>query len=125
MRSAVEEGGHEVLNPFVTLEDIEAREREKGLSDAEIYERDMALLERADALVAEVSAPSLGVGYEIGTCRERDVPVLCLARTDAQGVSAMVAGDYGLTLKRYIDTGEMKAIVAGFLRGRAGGSGPT
>lgn len=39
---------------------------DKGLSDREIHDRDMDWLIRSDLLIAEVSVPSLGVGYEIG-----------------------------------------------------------
>ena len=56
----------EVLTEFIgesTLEDIEAA----TMTDFDIYERDMALLHQADAVVAECSTPSLGVGYELGS----------------------------------------------------------
>ncbi len=39
---------------------------EKGGLDAVIYQRDIKWLQSADAVVAEVTTPSLGVGYELG-----------------------------------------------------------
>ena len=48
-------------------------------SDAFIHDRDLDWLRSADVLVAEVTTPSLGVGYEIGRCIEwgkaRDLPL--------------------------------------------------
>jgi len=64
-----------------------------GLSVAEIYERDIAWIEEADAVVAEVSTPSLGVGYELRIAEQRGIPVLCLFRADTgRKLSAMIAG---------------------------------
>ena len=42
---------------------------EKGeisIIDNDIFQRDLKWLQSADVLVAEVSTPSLGVGYELG-----------------------------------------------------------
>jgi len=36
---------------------------ETNLTDAYIYERDMEWIREADLIIAEVSTPSLGVGY--------------------------------------------------------------
>lgn len=52
---------------------------EDGLTDEHIYNRDMAWLNESDAVVAEVTTPSLGVGYEIGKV-EGKKPVLYLFR---------------------------------------------
>ena len=51
--------------------------REHRLS---MHDRDVALLTMCDVLVAEVTHPSLGVGYEIGRAVELGKPVLCLYR---------------------------------------------
>ncbi len=53
---------------------------EEDLSDDEIYARDLDWLTSCDAVVAEVTTPSLGVGWEIGVAQERGIPVLCLHR---------------------------------------------
>ncbi len=54
--------------------------QEIKLDDHEIYELDTSWLKNADALVAEVSSPSLGVGYEIGHVEALGKPILCLYR---------------------------------------------
>lgn len=53
---------------------------EKSLTDAEILERDMLWLQQSDVVVAEVTQPSLGVGFEIARAITLNKPVLCLFR---------------------------------------------
>ena len=53
---------------------------EKGGIDIAIYKRDIKWLQSADAVVAEVTTPSLGVGYELGIAEKLKKPVLCLYR---------------------------------------------
>ena len=53
---------------------------EKNLNDAEILERDMQWLSQAHIVVAEVTQPSLGVGFEIARAITLNKPVLCLFR---------------------------------------------
>ena len=45
-----------------------------------MHDRDVVLLTMCDVMVAEVTHPSLGVGYEIGRAVELGKPVLCLYR---------------------------------------------
>ena len=52
-----------------------------GPDDRYIHDRDMAWLSSCDLVVAEVTAPSLGVGYELGWATALKKPVLCLHRT--------------------------------------------
>jgi len=79
--------------------------------DTWIYERDMDWLREADALVAEVSAPSLGVGYEIAKAEEWGKPILLLYR-EAPGrkPSAMLNGNKNLEL--FVFTEEEAALNA-------------
>ena len=51
---------------------------QEKLSEREIYERDMKWLLEADAVIAEVSNASLGVGYEIARAEMMQKPLLCL-----------------------------------------------
>jgi len=56
---------------------------EDGPSDEVIYERDMAWLAEADVVIAEVTTPSHGVGYEVARAEALGKPVLCLHRRTA------------------------------------------
>lgn len=70
-----------------------------------VYARDVSWLEGSDVLVAELSTPSHGVGYEIAYALERDMPVFCLYQQDVK-VSKMITGNKqsGLTVKSYSDS---------------------
>jgi len=81
-----------VLTEHVGLEAPE-KNSENGLQDSEIYERDMKWIAEANALVAEVTVPSLGVGYEIRRAIDLQIPVLCLFRPhEEHQLSAMISG---------------------------------
>lgn len=68
-------------------------EQKIKLSDKEIYERDVAWLRSSKAMIAEVSGPSLGVGFEISYALfELKIPVLALYNDDVKKVSAMISG---------------------------------
>ncbi|XP_070313011.1 5-hydroxymethyl-dUMP N-hydrolase-like [Odocoileus virginianus] len=61
--------------------------------DRLIHDRDLAWLQQADVVVAEVTQPSLGVGYELGRAVALHKPVLCLFRPQSGRVlSAMIRG---------------------------------
>jgi hypothetical protein len=86
-------------------------------SDKEIHDRDLAWLREAHVLVAEVTTPSLGVGYEIGKATEWGTPVLCLFRP-GKGVvlSALIAASTNVTVCTYESTAELKALFERFFR---------
>jgi 2'-deoxynucleoside 5'-phosphate N-hydrolase len=70
--------------------------------DRGIHDRDLAWLKDADCLVAEVTTPSLGVGFEIGKATEWGLRVLCLFRPRAgRTLSAMIAGSDRVTVREY------------------------
>ena len=65
-----------------------------GPSDRHIHDRDMAWLASSDLVIAEVTTPSLGVGYELGWATALAKPVLCLYRTlFGRPLSAMIGGN--------------------------------
>jgi nucleoside 2-deoxyribosyltransferase len=95
---------------------------DKSLSDREIHNRDMDWLMRSDLLVAEVSVPSLGVGYEIGRAIHLKKPVLCLYRKDtATRLSAMISGSNDLDRFEYNDLGEVRSVIERFIMNLSSG----
>ncbi|KAB5581943.1 hypothetical protein PHYPO_G00181440 [Pangasianodon hypophthalmus] len=59
--------------------------------DEAIYDRDMEWLAQSDVVVAEVTQPSFGVGYEIGQAMAMKKRILCLFRPSSGKVlSAMI-----------------------------------
>lgn len=76
----------------------------ESIPTAEIYARDMKWLMSSDAVVAEVTNPSLGVGYEIGRFETTQRPVLCLYREiPGKRISAMLEGNPNILVKAYTD----------------------
>ncbi|WP_321329438.1 nucleoside 2-deoxyribosyltransferase [uncultured Ilyobacter sp.] len=82
-----------VLTEHVGYKDLEETfESEK--SDFAIYDQDIAWLRECDLVVAEVSQPSIGVGYEIGIAESLGKKILCLYNEEApKRLSAMLAGN--------------------------------
>jgi nucleoside 2-deoxyribosyltransferase len=97
----LEAEGHRVLAGAVAAEHVGAGG--ETLHPADICARDLAWLDQADLVVAEVSVPSLGVGYEIAyATRIRRIPVIGLYRPAwTQRCSAMISGDPGVHLLEY------------------------
>lgn len=82
--------GHEI--PTSHLAESEIIQNERALSPRDVYERDVNWIRTCDVLVAEVSVPSHGVGYEIGFALNLGIPVLCLHQEDRL-VSKMISGN--------------------------------
>jgi len=85
-----------------------------------IFARDLAWIDASDALIAEISVPSLGVGFEIGEALRRGLPTLCLRDAALAGTppSAMIAGNPSpLLTVRHCDAAGIDAAVAEFLAG--------
>jgi len=87
-----------------------------GPDDKTIYNRDMAWLKDCDLVVAEVTVPSLGVGYELGRAAALNKPVLTLYRPQpGKPLSAMIAGSDAIVTAKYSDTGQAKEIIGRFI----------
>jgi nucleoside 2-deoxyribosyltransferase len=56
--------GHEVLTGHLLDDDVDSAESRLG--DSDVFRRDLAWVEAADAIVAEASGSSYGVGFEVG-----------------------------------------------------------
>jgi len=94
---------------------------EVDTSDEEIFQRDVSWLGEADALVADVTAPSLGVGYEIGVAETLGKPILCLYRRQrGRRLSAMIAGNTRLIVGEYEAPAEAFGFIDEFLESRVG-----
>ena len=87
----------------------------ESTDDRAIHDRDLAWLKEADCLVAEVTTPSLGVGFEIGKATEWDIRILCLFRPGAgRALSALIAGSDRVTVREYRSSTDVKEIFEQF-----------
>jgi len=105
--TALEAEGHHVLAGAVAAEHVTSSG--ETLDSFAIFDRDLGWIAAADILVAEVSMPSTGVGYEIATARYRyGIPVICLYRpAHTARCTAMVAGDRGIELLEYSELSDL------------------
>ena len=110
----LQRAGHTVLAGMVTAQHVGAEG--ESLSGDEIFARDMNWIEEASRsggmLVAEISRPSTGVGYEIAAARYLyRMPVVCLYRPAfTKRCSGMIAGDSGIELIEYSDATKAEAV---------------
>jgi hypothetical protein len=99
--------------------DVELSAAGEDIGDRRIHDRDLDWLKSSDYLVAEVTTPSLGVGYEIGKATEWGKPVLCLYRpSEERSLSAMISGSNRITLKEYQSPTELPEIFEQFLQSK-------
>ena len=110
------DNGHEV--PTAHLARPEIMTLEHSIDPDEVYERDIDWLQSCDAVIAEVSTPSHGVGYEIAYALCIDKPVLCLYAQEA-AVSKMITGNNSpnIIVSSYRDQKQALEILDRFLTG--------
>jgi nucleoside 2-deoxyribosyltransferase len=103
--ATLEANGHTV--PTALLAGSNVIELEVIVDPVEVYTRDTGWIDGCDLLVAEVSTPSHGVGYEIGYALQQGKPVVCLHR-EGIAISKMIIGnrDPNLTVLAYRDQTE-------------------
>jgi hypothetical protein len=90
---------------------------EKALESRDIHDRDLQWLLSSDVLIAEVSMPSLGVGYEIAQAVLQGKDVLCLYHPGrGKRLSAMIAGSPGVQVYEYVTLEDAKKGVENFLQ---------
>lgn len=90
---------------------------ENNKDDNFIHHRDIKWILQSDIIVAEVSKPSLGVGYEIGRAIENSKRVLCLYRPQkGKKLSAMIAGSPDITNEEYNTIDEAKEIIDNYIK---------
>lgn len=110
----LEQAGHWV--PTAHLADPSVMELERVVDPNEVYARDVQWIQECAALIAEVSTPSHGVGYEIAYALGIGKPVLCCHR-EGVTVSKMITGNHsdGLKVQSYRDEPEALAAIDSFL----------
>jgi nucleoside 2-deoxyribosyltransferase len=105
---------HEVLTRHVARPDVLNWEQTR--TPQEVYARDMAWLHQCDVVVAEVTSPSLGVGYEIAEALHLGKPVLCVYR-EGIVLTKLLTGntESGIVVLAYASEAMMLNVVDAFL----------
>jgi len=88
--AGLQTAGHEVLTAGLASSEVILLEATAG--PVKVYERDTAWIRESNCLIAEVSTPSHGVGYEYGYALSQGKPVVCIHR-EGRTVSKMILGN--------------------------------
>ena len=90
---------------------------ESQINDQDIHDRDIELLLESDIVIAEVTNPSLGVGYEIAKAIEYKKKVICIYRKKGnKRISAMILGSPDIISLEYQDIESLKKILPTYLK---------
>ena len=104
----------EVLTEHVGYKNIDKKEQK--YSDTYIFDRDVLWLKSSDVMIADVTVPSLGVGYEIGFAEALNIPILCLYNPkNKKPLSAMITGNKYVIWKEYNNFKEAQLLIKQFL----------
>ena len=88
------------------------------LNSKQIYTRDIKWIDGSKIMIAEVSGPSLGVGFEIAYALfERKIPVLAVYQGNVAQISSMISGcnNKNLQLKNISSIDDLTQIVKNFI----------
>ena len=95
-----------ILNPEVADDTI--FEDEKKTSDKEIVETLLKKMDIADIIFAEITVPSLGVGYEIGYADKINKKIICIYdKTVTPKITTMLRGNDRLKIIPYTNINEI------------------
>ena len=111
----LQQNGHQVPTALLASPDVMPLE---GMVSAEdVYARDVQWIRECDFLLAEVSTPSHGVGYEIGYALSLGKRVLCLYR-NGRKVSKMILGNPHpqLTVRNYETSDQAVNLLRSYLK---------
>ncbi len=104
----------EVLSEHIADKSISSYGQVK-LTNEEIYIKDIHWINESDVIIAEVTQPSLGVGYELGYSEAHGKKILVLYREqEGKRLSVMVSGNNNMNLCIYKDVSELQEIFNNF-----------
>ena len=93
---------HSVLSEHIGYSDVANFESKR--TDEDIFKRDSSWVRECDVVVAEVTIPSIGVGWEISYAQSLGKKVICLFNTSSdKKISAIISGNKALELIKYSD----------------------
>jgi nucleoside 2-deoxyribosyltransferase len=112
--------GHTIVSEHVASSKLE--EAEARLTEEEIFRSDISFIDECDCLVAEVTMPSIGVGYEICYAISKGKHVLCLYKKGTN-VSAMVLGNRSVTSLLYANIEDLEKSLNLYFKNQTKNSG--
>lgn len=117
--NSIKDSGAELLSELFASDKIEAEKgvsAKKNMSKRDIWEWDLNWVREADVIIAEVTQPSLGVGYEIAKAEEWGKPILALFYEPSEKrLSAMIEGSDKVKTTYYSSSDEANKAVKEFI----------
>lgn len=112
----LEKNGHEVPTAHLALPEV--MKDESDLKAVDVYQRDMEWVRNCDAIIAEVSTPSHGVGYEIAAGIFLGKHVMCCYQKD-KNISKIISGNSSENVYVFAYKGEEELIyeIEKFIKG--------
>ena len=110
----LEKEGHVVPTAHLASPDIMIDE--SSMNAVDVYRRDLGWVSECDALIAEVTTPSHGVGYEIAAAIFQRKKVMCCHHKDKK-ISKIISGNTykDMVVFPYSDEGELISEIGKFL----------
>jgi 2'-deoxynucleoside 5'-phosphate N-hydrolase len=93
------------------------------LNSKQVYTRDIKWIDGSKIMIAEVSGPSLGVGFEVSYALfAKKIPVLAVHHEQAGQISAMISGcsNQQLQVKKYSNIDDLTSIIKLFIANNGG-----
>ncbi len=114
---SLQQKGHVVPTEHIIAANV--LDQEDKLTAEQVYLRDVDWLINSDAVIAEISNPSLGVGYEIAYALQIKKKVLAIYQSGLF-ISRMITGnpDPNLQVREYSSDEECQGIIDEFLKYR-------
>lgn len=111
----IKAAGAEVISEMFADQELKPEVGMKK-NPAKVWKRDVGWVQKADALIAEVTQPSLGVGYEIAIAEQNGIPVLALFYTGYdRWLSPMITGNPYIHVFKYDSIKETEKVISKFI----------
>ncbi len=113
----IKKSGVEVMGELFADPELEpGRGAGVGSTPREVWKRDTVWLDQADAVIAEATKPSLGVGYQIARAEALNKPVLVLFyKKSVEQFSWMISGSPKIKTVEYAEYAETKKAIKEFI----------
>jgi nucleoside 2-deoxyribosyltransferase len=106
------QGSHVVTNSAIADPDSFDRD----MTPTEIFNTARNALLSADAVIAEITRPSHGVGYELAVAANNEIPALCIYQASQEPkLSMMILGAPGMETAAYEDLPSAQGAIDRFL----------
>ncbi len=108
----LKEHGYEVINEGVYSSDSP----DENSDDSFVFERDIGMLDKVEVLIADVTYPSLGVGYEICEALRKGKRVIAFYRRGTR-VSKLILGNPNVEPVEFSSRRELLNALLSYLEG--------